>query len=433
MALWCCGQRLASARRLLSWALRVGAFLLCVSTGACNWSVLATSDTDVSVADSLVASWVDQKLIPGAVLLVAQDGRVLHEAAYGLASVADGVPMTPSTVFDLASVTKVMATTLAMMVLSDRGEVVLDAPVSQYLTDFVGGGRERVTVRDLLTHRSGLPQWVPTYYHASDQDEAYAYIRSLSLMWQVGKERNYSDLGFMLLGLIAEKVASQPLDEFVMSEVYEPLGLKSTAYRRVEVAGGKTMVSAERHVADPRCTDVVFARTSRGNPFERRMVHDPRFGYEIEGDADAWSEWRNWWLDGEVNDGNAFHTFGGVAGHAGLFSTARDLYVLLDLMLSGGEYEGNRLFSSETVANFLGPTGDRQALGWQLPVYAPQGSFGHTGFTGTFVLGVPDRGLALVLLTNRQNFDVDENTEYPDVGPLQRAVTKAVTGVSLTN
>ena len=341
--------------------------------------------------------------------------------------------MTPSTVFDLASVTKVMATTLAMMVLSDRGEVVLDAPVSQYLTDFVGGGRERVTVRDLLTHRSGLPQWVPTYYHASDQDEAYAYIRSLSLMWPVGKERNYSDLGFMLLGLIAEKVSSQPLDEFVMRAVYEPLGLKSTAYRRVEVAGGKTMVSAEGRAADSRLTDEVFARTSRGNPFERRMVHDPRFGYEIQGDADAWSEWRNWWLDGEANDGNAFHAFGGVAGHAGLFSTARDLYVLLSLMLGEGEYEGNRLISSETVANFLGPTGDRQALGWQLPVYAPQGSFGHTGFTGTFVLGVPDRGLALVLLTNRQNFDVDENTQYPDVGPLQRAVTQSVTGVSHTN
>ncbi len=407
--------------------------MLCASIGACDRSALATSDPDVSVADSLVASWVDQKLIPGAVLLVAKDGQVLHEAAYGLASVADGVPMTPSTVFDLASVTKVMATTLAMMVLSDRGEVLLDAPVSRYLTDFVGDGRELVKVRDLLTHRSGLPQWVPTYYHASDKDEAYAYIRSLSLMWPAGKERNYSDLGFMLLGLIAEKVASQPLDEFVMRELYDPLGLESTAYRRVEVAGDKSMVSAEERVAVPPLADVVFARTSRGNPFERRMIHDLRFGYEIAGDADAWSEWRNWWLDGEVNDGNAFHAFGGVAGHAGLFSTARDLYVLLGLMLSRGEYEGNRLVSPETVANFLGPTGDRQALGWQLPVYAPQGSFGHTGFTGTFVLGVPDQGLALVLLTNRQNFDVDENTEYPDVGPLQRAVTKAVAGVSLPN
>ena len=111
--------------------------MLCASIGACDRSALATSDPDVSVADSLVASWVDQKLIPGAVLLVAKDGQVLHEAAYGLASVADGVPMTPSTVFDLASVTKVMATTLAMMVLSDRGEVLLDAPVSRYLTDFV--------------------------------------------------------------------------------------------------------------------------------------------------------------------------------------------------------------------------------------------------------------------------------------------------------
>jgi len=134
-------------------------------------------------------------------------------------------------------------------------------------------------------------------------------------------------------------------------------------------------------------------------------------------------------LNGEVNDGNAFHAFRGVAGHAGLFSTADELNVLLQVMLRGGEHDGQRLFAPETITTFLEPTGDRQALGWQLPGYGPAGSFGHTGFTGTFVLGVPEERLALVLLTNRQNFGVDENTQYPDVGPLQRAVTAAVTGI----
>ena len=157
------------------------------------------------------------------------------------------------------------------------------------------------------------------------------------------------------------------------------------------------------------------------------MVHDPDFGYEIPGDANAWDGWRQRTLRGEVNDGNAYHAFGGVAGHAGLFSTASELKVLLDLMLNEGEAGGRRLVGAETVRDFLRPVVDGQALGWQLPDYAPPGSFGHTGFTGTFVLGVPAHGLSLVLLTNRQNGGVDADTRYPDIAPLQRAVTASIT------
>ena len=393
----------------------------------CAADTAPTTDLGLAAADSLVSLWVDEERIPGAVLLVARDGEVVHRAAYGLASVEDAIPMTESTVFDLASVTKVMATTYALMLLVDRGLVEIEAPVAEYLPDFSGDGRERITVRHLLTHRSGLPQWVPTYYHAADRDQAYDYVRSLPLAWPVGEERHYSDLGFMLLGRLVEEVSGQSLDDYVRSEIYGPLGLGRTGFRPVGDTGSADVTADGADATSTRQDG--YARTSRGNPFERRMVHDPDFGYQIEGDPDSWAEWRTDWLDGEVNDGNAFHAFRGVAGHAGLFSTADELGVLLQVMLDAGRYEGRQVVSSETIEAFLAPTGDRQALGWQLPGYGPGGSFGHTGFTGTFVLGVPTERLALVLLTNRQNFGVDEDTQYPDVGPLQRAVTAAVTGI----
>jgi len=127
-----------------------------------------------------------------------------------------------------------------------------------------------------------------------------------------------------------------------------------------------------------------------------------------------------------VNDGNAFHAFGGVAGHAGLFSPAGDLDVLLQVVLHRGEFRGRRYLRAATVDTFTTPTGDGQALGWQVPGFAPPGSFDHTGFTGTYVLGVPARGLAVVLLTNRQNVGVDPLIRYPNVDPLRRAVAEAL-------
>lgn len=366
------------------------------------------------IADSIAGSWVDESRIPGAVLLVMEGDRVVFERAYGLARTAPvPTPMTTETVFDLASVTKVMATTLAVMVLDDRGLVSLDEPVHTYLSDFTGGGKEEITPRHLLTHRAGLAQWQPTYYHADTPDEAYAFVRDLPLSWPVGAERHYSDLGFMVLGRLVEAVSGQPLEAFTERAIYRPLGLEHTGFRPT----GALDLPEEP-----------LAATSRGNPFERRMVHDPDFGYRIDGDPLSWEGWRAYWLQGEVNDGNAFHAFGGVAGHAGLFSNARDLGSLLRLVLDGGTTaSGESLIDDDVVRRYLVPTGDAQALGWQLPTWAPDGSFGHTGFTGTFVLGVPALDLAVVLLTNRQNFGVDSETTYPDIGALQRAVTAALT------
>jgi len=359
--------------------------------------------------------------VPGAVLFVARDGEVVFEKAYGQASTslpdADAVVMTTATVFDVASVTKVMATTMGVMLLVDRGEIDIEAPVSTYLPDFVDGGKDDITIRHLLTHRAGLFQWLPTYYHATNSEEAYDYIRDLPLKWAVGAERHYSDLGFMLLGLVIERVSGQRLNDFLREALYGPLALRRTDFRPTD-----TSLTSARFPAE-----TPFAATSHGNPFERRMVHDPDFGYQIEGDPNAWSGWRDYTLEGEVNDGNAFHSFGGVAGHAGLFSAATELGVLLHLLLDGGVYQGTRHISTGVIDLFLTSTGDGQALGWQLPSFAPATSFGHTGFTGTFVLGVRDRGLAIVLLTNRQNFGVGANTEYPDLATLQSDLTTALT------
>ena len=407
--------------------------VLCLASAPLQARQSHGPDDALARADSLVAAWVGDERVPGAVLLVARDGHVVLERAYGFAQLyahalgeygasaagearpgalrrlASPVAMTTSTAFDLASVTKVMATTFAVMLLVDRGALDVDAPVSTYLSDFRGGGKDAVTLRHLLTHRAGLVQWVPTYYHATDADEAYAYVRDLPLGWPVGEGRHYSDLGFMLLGRVVEQVAGTSLDLFLRRELYGPLGLGATGFR-------------------PRGfrAEGALAATSHGNPYEHRMVHDSTFGYRIAGDADAWDGWRHYTLVGEVNDGNAFHAFGGVAGHAGLFSTARDLGVLLQLLLDRGASAGRRYLRAETVDAFLASTGDGQALGWQVPDYAPAGSFAHTGFTGTYVLGMLRERLAVVLLTNRQNVGLDERGLYPGVGPLQRALAAAL-------
>jgi len=396
----------------------------------------------MAAADSIVASWVAEGRIPGAVLLVVRDGDVVLEKAYGWAQLAEygegeygasaagedrpgalgrlahPVPMTTDAAFDLASVTKVMATTYALMLLADRGALDVDAPAHVYLPDFRGGGKHQITIRHLLTHRAGLQEWTPTYYHASDADAAYAYVRDLPLGWPVGEGRHYSDLGFMVLGRVVEAIAGKPLDAFLHDELYGPLGLERTGFR--PAPGRRVPAAVPRPVPGP------FAATSHGNPYEHRMVHDTTFGYDPPGDPNAWDGWRRYTLVGEVNDGNAWHGWRGVVGHAGLFSTAGDLSVLLRVLLAKGEWEGRRLLRAETVDAFMTPVVPGQALGWQAPDYAPPGSFAHTGFTGTWVLGVPSQGLGVVLLANRQNGGVDERGLYPNLGPLQRAVAAAL-------
>jgi len=337
----------------------------------------------IASADSLIGGAVGT-LIPGAVFVVAMNGRVLHERAFGYAQLNDfdmhrlalPRPMRVSTMFDLASVTKVMGTTMATMLLVDRGRIDVDVPVSKYLPDF----------------------------HGSHLDS----IRDMPLQWGVGEARHYSDLGFMLLGYIVERVSGEPLDAFLDENLYRPLGLGSTTF-------------------NPRARGFSeFAATEPGNVYERHMVYDSIFGYRYRGDPTAWNGWRQYVLNGEVDDGNAFYANGGVAGHAGLFSTAADLRVLLDLLNNRGSYGGRQYIRPQVVDLFLTRDKYLNYLGWQAPATLPEGSFSHTGFTGTYVLGVPKYRLSIVLLTNRQNMGTNAAGYFPDVGPLQQAVAKAL-------
>jgi CubicO group peptidase (beta-lactamase class C family) len=347
----------------------------------------------IATADSLIEATVG-KLVPGAVFLVSQDGRVVHQRAFGLAQINDypghrlASPraMSVNTMFDLASVTKVLATTMAMMILVDHGAVDLDAPVYRYLPDFRGAHLDSIRVRQLLQHSSGLVQWQPLYYHASSTAETYTVIRDMPLEWGVGEARHYSDLGFMLLGDIVERVTRQRLDTFVAHNLYHALGLGSTTFK--PKANGFTE----------------FAATETGNVYEKHMVYDSTFGYRYRGDPTAWNGWRTYVLNGEVDDGNSFYANGGVAGHAGLFSTAADVRVLLDLLIDRGTYGGRPYIHPDVVDTFLTLDKYQNYLGWQAVAYLPPGSFSHTGFTGTYVAAIPKYRLSIVLLTNRQTW-----------------------------
>lgn len=401
----------------------IAVLTLGVAAGSCAPATVEPSPDRMPAAalaraDSLLEAAVAREEIPGAVLVVTQDGRIVHERAFGYAQLYDyGMrrlasprSMHTTTLFDLASVTKVMATTYALMLLVDRGAVDVDAPVHRYLPAFRGAHLDSITVRHLLTHSAGLLQWQPIYYHAATPQQAYDVIRSMPPGWGVGEGRHYSDLGFMLLGYLVERVSGQPLDEFVEDELYEPLGLQSTAFN-----------PKERGFTD-------FAATSHGNPYEHRMVHDTAFGYDYDGDPDAWNGWREYTLAGEVNDGNAWYAHGGVAGHAGLFSTGRELAVLLNVLLAGGTHEGRRILTTDVVEQFLRKDAFGHALGWMVPADAPAGSFAHSGFTGTYVMGVPRARLGIVLLTNRQNLGLDDDGYLPDMAVRGRVVEVLVGG-----
>jgi CubicO group peptidase (beta-lactamase class C family) len=403
-----------------------------VGTGLLNNSSTKLQD-QLHKADSLINCWVDSERIPGAVVLVSKDGETLLHKAYGWSQLYDygdgqyrtalpmpknlrrlhlAVPMSIDTRSDLASVTKVMATTFAVMLLVDRNQMELDAPIYTYLADFRGEEKDHITVQNLLTHRSGLQQWQPIYYHASNTEESYRFIRDLPLGWDVGEEYHYSDLGFMLLGMIVEKITGEQLDQFLNDHLYSQLGLMSIGF-------------SPKQMLDAKNPAIKFAATSHGNPYEHRMVHDTEFGYTYPGNPDQWNDWRLYTLLGEVNDGNSHHAFSGVAGHAGLFSNAVDLQTLLNLLIYRGVHDGKRYLKNETVELFW--NSHEKPLGWQKSENSGGIIFSHSGFTGTFVAGIPTEKLAIVLLTNRQNNGLKTNDYYESIALLEQELLQTLT------
>lgn len=361
--------------------------------------------------------------IPGAVAMVSLRGKVIHHAAYGSANINDKdwnplpapEPMTTGHMFDIASLTKVTATTTAIMLLTDRQQISIDDPVRKYLPAFSGTSKDSVTLRHLLSHSGGLFEWYPMYYKSSDRKTTLELICSLPLRWPVGKQRRYSDLGFTLLGAIIEKVSGLPLEQFAAQEIFRPLGMDNTFY-----------------LPNNRKEKLPLVSTSFGNPYEFRMVHDPSLGFQRpEINPDSWNNWRKYTLTGEVNDGNTWYAGQGVSGAAGLFSTAEDLMTLTTMLMNQGKFNGKTFISEKTISMFV--TKDRlsNGLGWMMDPAgsfmkdAPAGSFGHTGFTGTSIVAVPSKKLIVILLTNRQHRGLLPDKTYFNVGPVRQRVFAA--------
>lgn len=380
-------------------------------------------DKLTKTVDSILQNAVNNKLIPGAVIEIKKGNKIICRKAFGFAQRNDDrnqpllhpVPMTTNDLFDLASLTKVVGTTTSMMLLVDRGLINVNDAVGKYLPAFDTGDKKQITIRHLLTHTAGLITWYPLFYRAHNKQEAYKLIGELPLAYPVGQSRHYSDLGFILLGEIIEKVSGMPLDQFDRKNIFIPLGMYHTTYN--PLAKGFTK----------------FAATSHGNPYETRMVHDTSLGFVFkEINPDQWNGWRTYTLRGEVNDGNAWYALKGVSGHAGLFSTVDDLQKLVDMLMNHGKVKGKQFISEKTIQLFLTQDDFKDGLGWMMDPAdsylkgAPKGSFGHTGFTGTSIAVVPSMNVSVILLINRQNMGLLPTGYYYNPNPLRKQIFEAV-------
>ena len=378
----------------------------------------------ISKIDSILQTKVNLDEIPGAVIQIKIGDQLLYKHAYGYEQKYDfnhqllNPPdsMTINSLFDIASLTKVIGTTTSVMLLVDRGLLRVEDPVCKYIKAFNTSEKKEITIRNLLTHTAGLYEWYPLYYRASNKNESYKLIGELPLQFPVGEQRRYSDLGFVLLGEIIEIVSGLPLDKFMQKNIFLPLQMSSTAYNPLSTANFKNI-----------------AATSHGNPYEKRMVYDSTLGFKIkEINPRLWNGWRNYTLRGEVNDGNAWYANKGISGAAGLFSTVDDLQKLVDMLIRKGNAGSVQLISEKTVQLFLTQDKFKNGLGWMMDPdnsfmkNGPEGTFGHTGFTGPSITVVPEYNLSVILLINRQNTGLLSNGDYYNVSPIRRLVFGAV-------
>ncbi len=357
--------------------------------------------------DSIMRTGIAEGAAPGAALAVGRYGRLVHLKGYGRIDVApDAPPVTDSTLYDMASVTKVVATTTSAMILEEEGLLDIDRPVADYLPEFDAPDKAAITVRMLLEHRGGLEAFAALWKDTRGREDYLRKINARPLAYTPGDSTVYSDWDFVLTGLIVERLSGEPLDRFVREHVFGPLGMDDSGFNPLATSPilADTDCTAAFHAGDPRLDGIAF--TEVDTVYRHTHVH------------------------GVVHDENAC-ALGGVAGHAGLFSSARDMAVFAQMMLNGGRYGDARILEPTTIARWTArqnPDASR-ALGWDTPsppssagrYFSPR-SFGHTGFTGTSVWMDPERGVFVVLLTNR----VDPTRANSRHAALRRDVADAV-------
>lgn len=365
--------------------------VLCTLSAGCRTPAPVLNPTDrLEEVDRLLDGFRERGAFPGGVLAAGDRGKLVHLHPFGrLTYAADARPVTADTLYDLASLTKVVATTTMAMILVDEGRLDLDRKVQDFLPGFQGPGKEAVTVRHLLSHSSGLEALAPFFREIRGKEAYVERIQAMDLVYPTGSRSLYSDPGIILLGEVLERAAGQPVEDFVRERVFEPLGMRDTLFRPPPELRARIAPTEE-------------------DPWRGRLVH------------------------GEVHDENAF-AMGGVAPHAGLFGTAGDLARFARMLLNGGVLDGRRIVSRETVELFtrrVGIPGSNRALGWDTK--SAEGSsagtlfsgrsFGHTGFTGTSLWIDPERQIYVILLTNRVH-PTRENNVIREVRP---AVADAV-------
>ncbi len=310
-----------------------------------------------------------RKKIPGAEVWVGNKKRVFYFESFGYAQIIpEKIKMQKDTIFDLASITKPLCTAMAMMYLVDKKEIKLEDPVEKYVEEFKGKPNGKKTIKDLLTHTSGLPAWFPLYI--LPEDKRIEYLANTN----TGRDEViYSCLGYIILFLIVERITGQRFDRLCQEEIFKKLGLKYL------------MFNPSKKIKN-------IAATEMGNEHEKKMA--AKYG-NVER-----FKWRNYLIKGEVHDGNCFYGFKGVSGNAGLFSNAQELVKILRAYLNGEiiKIDGVKQMIKDWTC---GP--EKRGLGWWInpyPEFLSDKAFGHTGFTGTMVMIEPKKNLIIILLAN---------------------------------
>jgi uncharacterized protein YbbC (DUF1343 family)/CubicO group peptidase (beta-lactamase class C family) len=334
---------------------------------------LETDDRRFAKIEPLAQREITAGHLPGALILVGHRGKIVYRRAFGLRALKPRVqPMTPDTIFDIASLTKVVATTTAIMQLADGQRLRLDEPAAKFWPEFARQGKGRITIRQLLTHTSGMRPEVHARMRWSGYQGALAAIADDHPVNPPGTKFKYSDVNFIVLGEVVRRVSGRPLEVYCQQEIFGPLGLRDTSFK--PPSGQQARIAP----------------------------------------CDAQNDRWRW---GEVQDPTA-HRMGGVAGHAGVFSTADDLAIFAQMLLDGGVSRGKRILSPEAVTAMTKPQrlpggATRRGLGWDIQspyskehnAAFPQGSFGHTGYTGTSIWMDPRSKTSLIILTNRLHPD----------------------------
>ena len=353
---------------------------------------------DVEEVKEVARKGIEKYAMPGCQLAVVKNGSVVLERSYGHFTYDSLKAVENATLYDLASVTKVIGTLPAIALLIDQGKIHLDDPIGRHLPDFANSNKSHVTIKQLLAHNGGIRSYIPfwrrtmkgdrlnSFYYKTEEDEKND-VRSYNMEYHPSmkdsikswitksdlinnpKKYNYSDLGFMILHMLVEEVSKQPFDQFLEENFYQPMGL-----------------------------NIGFNPRTKGYSLE--YIAPTEYDHLFRDDQ-VW---------GEVHDRNA-HIFGGVAGHAGLFSNAGDLAKMMYMLSNGGVYDGRQYIRKETLDLFNARyfRNNRRGLGWDKKDWRRDGasylasdsSFGHTGFTGTMVWADPEEDLIYVFLSNR--------------------------------